>query len=89
MSSTEGTFFSIDLEVSSQSEKERTSAAGTALLRLLTKTTGIKSIPRSEDILAAVDKPEAFYSGFSYKKNDETQGFTITYDFDENLVLGL
>ena len=89
ISSTEGTFFSIDLEVSSQSEKERISTARTALLRLLTKTTGIKSIPRSEEILAAVDKPEAFYSGFSYKKNDETQGFTITYDFDENLVLGL
>ena len=30
-----------------------------------------------------------FYSGFSYKPNDEGDGFLITYDFDKYLILDL
>ena len=82
-------FFMIELEVATQKEKERTNAARRALLRLLTKVTGVKSIPRSEGVLAALNRPEGFYSGFSYKENIETQNFTITYNFDKNLVLDL
>jgi hypothetical protein len=81
--------FLIELEVATQEEKERANEAKRALLRLLTKVTGVKSIPRSERVLAALNRPEAFYSGFSYRENNETQNFTITYNFDKSLVLDL
>ncbi len=81
--------FLIEIEVSTQTEKDRETAAQLALLRLLTKVTGIKSIPRIEEISAALRRPSAFYSGFSYKESEETLDFTITYNFDKNLVLDL
>ena len=81
--------FKVELAVSSQTEKERENNAQRALLRLLTKVTGLKNIPRSEEVLVSLNDPGRFYSGFSYKENAETQDFTITYNFDKNLVLDL
>jgi len=83
------TLFKVELAVNSQTEKERENNAQRALLRLLTKVTGLRNIPRSEEVLVSLKEPGRFYSGFSYKENAETQDFTITYNFDKNLVLDL
>ncbi len=85
----EEALFKVEISVTSQTEKERENNTQQALLRLLTKVTGLKNIPRSEEVLASLKEPGRFYSGFSYKENTETQDFTITYNFDKNLVLDL
>ncbi|MFL2526827.1 MAG: DUF2066 domain-containing protein [Candidatus Azotimanducaceae bacterium] len=79
----------IELEVDSQSPVARDLVAQEALIELLTKVTGLRNIPRSRKITEALNNPSAYYSGFSYKSNNDDSGFLINYDFDKYLVLDL
>ena len=79
----------VELEVDSQSSVQRDLGAKNALIELLTKVTGLRNIPRSQKIREALKRPSAYYSGFSYKPNNDSGGFLISYDFDKYLVLDL
>ena len=85
----DGELYLVEREVDSQSSAERDSVAKDALIGLLTKVTGLRNVPRSLKIKEALNGPAAFYSGFSYKPNNEGDGFLITYDFDKYLILDL
>ena len=85
----DGELYLVERQVDSQSSVERDSVAKDALIGLLTKVTGLRNVPRSLKIKEALNGPAAFYSGFSYKPNDEGDGFLITYDFDKYLILDL
>ena len=85
----DGELYLVERQVDSQSSVERDSVAKDALIGLLTKVTGLRNVPRSLRIKEALNGPAAFYSGFSYKPNDEGDGFLITYDFDKYLILDL
>ena len=82
----DGELYLVERQVDSQSSVERDSVAKDALIGLLTKVTGLRNVPRSLRIKEALNGPAAFYSGFSYKPNNEGDGFLITYDFDKYLI---
>ena len=85
----DGELYLVELEVDSQSSVERDLGAKNALIDLLTRVTGLRNIPRSQKIKEALKRPSAYYSGFSYRPNNDAGGFLITYDFDRYLVLDL
>ena len=73
----DGELYLVEREVDSQSSVERDSVAKDALIGLLTKVTGLRNVPRSLKIKEALNGPAAFYSGFSYKPDNEGDGFLI------------
>ena len=85
----DGELYLIERRVDSQSSVERDAVARDALIGLLTKVTGLRNIPRSLKIKDALKGSSAFYSGFSYKPDNDGRGFLITYDFDKHLILDL
>ena len=60
--------FKVELAVNSQTEKERENNAQRALLRLLTKVTGLRNIPRSEEVLVSLKEPGDSILVFPIKK---------------------
>jgi hypothetical protein len=60
--------YEVSVPVSSQSSDERNRASAEALLKLLTRLTGLAHVPRTEAVLAALDDAERYYSEFRYVK---------------------
>ena len=55
-----------------RSERERVARAG--LLRVLTRVTGLKSVPRNDVVTEALAQPDRFYSEFVFFNRADTSG---------------
>ena len=82
--------------MTAQSNEERARAAEVGLLELMTRLTGLVSIPRNPNVVAALEQPERYYNQYLFysKRNDsgdaETKNDTylrITYQSDAVLNL--
>ncbi len=58
--------YSVEQPVAAQSDAERTRAASEGLLVVLTRLTGLVSVPRNEWIAAALARPSAYYNRFVF-----------------------
>ena len=65
--------YEVDVPVSAQSEQARTTAASAGLLRVLTRITGLASVPRNAQIVAALSHPEAYYNAFNFIGEADTR----------------
>jgi len=58
--------YGVEQPVSAQTDAERTRAASEGLLVVLTRLTGLVSVPRNEQITAALQRPSAYYNRFVF-----------------------
>jgi len=90
--------YEADVEVASQSDAERRRAAGVALAEVLSRLTGMREIPLSPRIDAALDRPERFYVRYGFtnrrleQEDPEAQPrvetrFEVLFEPDAMLVL--
>ena len=64
--------YEIELPVVAQSEEERERVASLGLLQVLTRLTGLVSVPRTTQVNDAIENPQRFYSEFVFfNKPDE------------------
>jgi len=83
LSDVEGIYV-IEQPVEAQTDAERTRVAAEGLLTVLTRLTGLVSIPRNEQVVAALGAPQAYYNRFlfftkSRPDGSEQQILKITY----------
>ncbi len=58
--------YEVDQFVPDQSDRARLAAARRSLLRVLSRTTGLASIPRSATVAKALTSPERYYTKYVY-----------------------
>jgi hypothetical protein len=58
--------YAVEQPVADQSAEERSRAAADGLLTVLTRLTGLVSVPRNERINAALARPESYYTSFVF-----------------------
>ncbi len=83
--------FSVDVEVSAQTEDERRRAAQEGLLTLLTRLTGLVSIPRNDTIRAALGAPQRYYNQYVFdsKRVDGVQTTVVRLTYAEPAMTAL
>ncbi len=84
--------YSVDVPVEAQSAEERERVASTGLLRVLTRVTGLRSVPRNEQIVEALAKPDRYYSEFVFFDQTDDEGLDQLYlriVFQREAILGL
>lgn len=63
--------YQVDQYVSDQGASARRQAAQRSLLRVLSRTSGLASVPRSPEIVKALNNPQRFYTQYVYFDPDE------------------
>lgn len=58
--------YSVEVPVNGQSAQDRQQAAGIGLLQVLTRITGLTSVPRNAAVAQAIANPARFYSAFDF-----------------------
>lgn len=85
--------YSVDQPILDQSSEKRRVAARDALLTVLSRLTGLASIPRSALINTALSSPDRYYSTFDYLRSpgrDQSgQILSIRFTFQPNTILAL
>ncbi|NOX50919.1 MAG: DUF2066 domain-containing protein [Gammaproteobacteria bacterium] len=66
--------YAVEQPVQGQSEQQRQLAASQALLVMLTRLTGLVSVPRTPIIKAALDNPARFYDRYVFFEETDAQG---------------
>ncbi len=66
--------YAVEQPVQGQSEQQRQLAASQALLVMLTRLTGLVSVPRTPLIKAALDNPARFYDRYVFFEETDAQG---------------
>lgn len=81
--------YDVRVGVASQSPELRDEAASNGLLELLTRLTGLTSVPRNEAVVAALRAPERYYNRFGYEEGDGAYPTYLSINFDSSAVAGL
>lgn len=63
--------YTVEQPVEAQSEEERQRAAGVALLVVLSRVSGLASVPRSELVAQALENPDRYYDQFVFFSKNE------------------
>lgn len=82
----------IELPVQAQTSEERTRVAAEGLLTVLSRVTGLASVPRSDVVVAAMAAPDRFYGSFVFYEERDSQGARTLYlklDYQPDAVLEL
>ncbi len=91
--SPEDRLYRVDQQVADQSGNNRRAAAQEALLIVLSRLTGLATIPRSGIVNSALDAPDQYYSKFDYVRGQgrdgATQMLSIRFTFQAESVLAL
>jgi|TARA_B110000971_G_scaffold221157_1_gene267143 hypothetical protein len=89
----EDRLYRVDQQVADQSGENRRLAAQDALLTVLSRLTGLASIPRSGVVNAALKFPDRYYSKFDYVRGQDrdrsAQMLSIRFTFQAESVLAL
>lgn len=81
--------YDVRVGVASQNPELREQAASNGLLELLTRLTGLTSVPRNEAVNAALRAPERYYNRFGYQEGDDAYPTYLSINFDSAAVTGL
>ena len=85
--------YRVDQQVADQSEDARRVAAKEALLIVVSRLTGLASIPRSDIVHSALNSPDRYYSKFDYvrgqSRDRSPQVLSIRFTFQVKSVLAL
>lgn len=82
--------YTVEVSVTNQSTAERDRAAQVALLAVLTRLTGLVSIPRSSEVQAALAAPTRYYDEFLFYGDEHAdQQKQLRIIFQRDAVLGL
>lgn len=85
--------YRVDQQVADQSEDTRRVAAKEALLIVVSRLTGLASIPRSDIVNSALNSPDRYYSKFDYvrgqSRDRSPQVLSIRFTFQAKSVLAL
>lgn len=91
--SPEDRLYTVDQQVADQSGNNRRAAAQETLLTVLSRLTGLATIPRSGIVNSALDAPDQYYSKFDYVRGQgrdgATQMLSIRFTFQAESVLAL
>lgn len=83
-------FYSIEMPVKDQSQAERTRAAQQGLLAILSRVTGLASIPRTPEVNQALARTDRLYSEFVFvapTASNESLRLRLAYQRDAILAL--
>lgn len=80
--------YDVQVPVADQSPGARIEAGGRALADLLTRITGLTSVPRSEPVARALAAPDLYYSQFGFER-DADGGLMLRLQFVPDAVLRL
>ncbi len=83
--------FSVDMPVSGQTAAERTRVAREGLLKVLTRVTGLQSVPRNEVVQAALAAPDSYYTEFAFaaEPGSSPAALRLRINFQADAVLDL
>jgi hypothetical protein len=81
--------YEVEVPVEDQSSMARLDAAGRALAELLTRLTGLASVPRSEAVSRALAAPDLYYNQFGYERGGGEADLRLRLQFTPQAVLGL
>lgn len=81
--------YDVEVPVADQSTAARLDAAGRALAELLTRLTGLASVPRNEAVSRALAAPDLYYNQFRFERQDDGEGLSLRLQFVPQTVLGL
>jgi len=79
----------VEVPVEDQSSMARLDAAGRALAELLTRLTGLASVPRNEAVNRALAAPDLYYNQFGYERGGPDHGLRLRLQFTPQAVLDL
>ncbi len=81
--------YDVRVGVASQNPELRDEAASNGLLEMLTRLTGLTSVPRNEAVTAALREPERYYNRFGYEEGDDAYPTYLSINFDSSAVTTL
>ena len=81
--------YDVQVPVEDQSALARLDAAGRALAQLLTRLTGLSSVPRTEEVQRAIAAPDLYYNQFRFEPADDGEGLVLRLQFVPQAVLKL
>jgi uncharacterized protein len=81
--------YDVRVPVADQSPAARVDAAGRALAEVLTRVTGLASVPRSDAVMRAMAAPDHLYSQFGYERADDGDALLLRVQFVPGPVLDL
>lgn len=81
--------YDVEVPVADQSSSARLDAASRALAELLTRLTGLTSVPRNEEVSRALAAPDLYYNQFRFQQQEEGEGLTLRLQFVPDAVLDL
>ena len=77
--STPDWLYSVERPVSNQSASERDRVAQEGLLAILTRITGLVSVPRTDTVRAALASPSRYYNEFNFFELDDEKMLKVTF----------
>jgi uncharacterized protein len=81
--------YDVRVPVEDQSPRARLAAAGTGLVQVLTRLTGLTAIPASEVIDRALAAPDLYYSQFGFDRAPDGEGLLLRLQFTPDAVQNL
>lgn len=86
--------YEVAVPVEDQSSAARLDAAGRALAEVLTRVTGLSSVPRNETVRRALAAPDLYYNQFRFERAEdedraEDDGMRLRLQFAQRAVLDL
>ncbi|MEQ8859256.1 MAG: DUF2066 domain-containing protein [Pseudomonadales bacterium] len=81
--------YDVEVPVEDQSTLARLDAAGRALAQLLTRLTGLSSVPRNEAVSRALAAPDLYYNRFGFERAADGESLRLRLQFAPQTVLGL
>lgn len=81
--------YDVEVPVADQSSSARLDAASRALAELLTRLTGLTSVPRNEQVSRALAAPDLYYNQFRFQQQTDGEGLTLRLQFVPDAVLDL
>lgn len=81
--------YEVSVPVADQSASARIDAAGEALAELLTRLTGLASVPRNEAVTRALAAPDLYYNQFGFERAADGDGLRLRLQFTPRAVLEL
>ena len=81
--------YAVEVPVSSQADAERQRASREALSTLLTRLTGMASIPRTDAVRDALARPESYYTRYQFERRRADTASRGVDEPDEQTVLAI
>ena len=80
--------YDVEVAVPDQSTRARLRGASDALLKLLTRITGLEHVPRSDAVRAALEVPDRYFSSFEFVRDGDGE-LQLRVSFVPRVVLDL